>query len=196
MIDGAVRAEALHRVHHVPTIDGFSIAVGVSGPEKGTTVVMLGNRRRFGAYNALCRRLHIAMLRTVVLGATMQLNAKAVIGVLDRLGVSWPLLVGGKAGGDLAWALAANHQEHFSGLVAINSGHPRAPDFSGVIRDNRCPPVEINTTLLVDTSRREVARATGRYVYGDFRVAQLVVGHHRHTTAQLATEIVLRAHAW
>jgi pimeloyl-ACP methyl ester carboxylesterase len=182
----------------VPTIDGYSVAVGVSGPDFGPAVVMFANRPGFGACEAVCRRLHIAMFRTIVISADPRLNAKSVIGVLDTLKIRWALLVAGRIGGGLAWTLAATHPERFKGLVAINHGHPCVPDITGVICDSRCFPVEINTTMLVDTpARHNVARATSRYVYGEFRVAQLLDGRDAEDyTSQLAAEVVLRAYSW
>lgn len=192
------QVRAQEQLHYVPTIEGLSVAVSVSGPATSPVAVMFSARRRLDADDAVLRRLHRALLRTVVIAAHPRLNTKSVISILDALDIPWALLVSGRVGGELAWNLAATRQERFNGLVAINCGHPRVPDITGVIRDNCCPPVEINTTMLVDTrARHAVARATSRYVYGEFRVAQLLDGRHRRESiAQLATEIVLRAYSW
>ncbi len=57
----------------------------------------------------------------------------------------------------------------------IDRGHPRVADLTGVIRDEHCPPVEMNTTALVSTpAARAVAKASQRYVYGDFRLVELL----------------------
>ena len=86
----------------------------------------------------------------------------------------------------------------FTGLVAVDRGHPRVADLAGVIRDHHCPPVEINTTALVSTpAALAVARASQRYVYGDYRVVELLGRRNAHeSTAQLAAEIVLRTSTW
>jgi pimeloyl-ACP methyl ester carboxylesterase len=198
MSASAVHAGVLHRVRRVPTVDGFSIAVGASGADKDPAVVIFAKRRGFGAYDAVCRRLHLARFRTAVIEFHPRLDTKSVIGVLGAFGIPWALLVADGAGGELAWTLAATRPERFKGLVAINCGHPCVPDVTGVVVDDRCPPVEINTTMLVDTSAPPaVAHATSRHVYGEFRVAQLVDGGDvQYSSAQVAAEIVLRAYSW
>jgi pimeloyl-ACP methyl ester carboxylesterase len=106
--------------------------------------------------------------------------------------------VGDRTGADNAWELAATRPDRFTGLVALDRGHPRAPDLSGVIRDERCPPVEINTTVLVSSrATASVADASQRFVYGEHRLVVLP-GRRSATefTAQFAMEIVLRASTW
>ncbi|MET0456232.1 MAG: alpha/beta hydrolase [Mycobacterium sp.] len=183
----------------VHTVDGFPATVDVSGPEKGSVVVLLGAANQGpGAYDAVCERLHTASLRTVVIAPDPRLSAKAVIGILDTLGVRWALLVGDRVGGELAWELAATRLDRFIGLVVVDRGHPRVADQAGAIRDEACPPVEMNTTALVSTpAARAVARASQRYVYGDFRVVELLGRRNAHeSTAQLAAEIVMRTSTW
>ncbi len=181
------------------TIDGFPIPVNVAGPEVGPVVVVLAAARLpLAAYDPLCRRLHTATLRTVVIGADPRLTAKSVIGILDSLGIQCGVVVGDRTGGENAWELAAARPDRFTGLVSVDCGHPRTPDLSGVIRDERCPPVEINTTVLVNSrAAAAVAQASQRFVYGECR---MVVVSGRRTaqefTAQLAMEIVLRASTW
>lgn len=180
-------------------VDGFPVAVDVAGPDKGSVVVVLGAaEQRPAAYDAVCQRLHTASLRTVVISPDPRLSAKAVVGVLDALGVKWALLVGDRIGGELAWELAATRLDKFTGLVAIDRGHPRVADLSGVIRDEHCPPVEMNTTVLVSSpAAAEVARASQRYVYGDFRIVEMLGRRNvQESTAQLAAEIVLRTSNW
>jgi hypothetical protein len=82
--------------------------------------------------------------------------------------------------------------------VVIDRGHPRVADLTGVIRDAHCPPVEMNTTALVSTpAARAVAKASQRYVYGDFRLVDLLGRRNaQESTAQLAAEIVLRTSNW
>ena len=131
------------------------MSVDVAGPEKGSVVVVLGAAHHSpAAYDAVCQRLHTASLRTVVIAPDPRLTAKSVIGVLDALDVKWALLVGDRVGGELAWELAATRLDRFIGLVVIDRGHPRVADPTGVIRDEHCPPVEMNTTALVSTPPR------------------------------------------
>jgi pimeloyl-ACP methyl ester carboxylesterase len=181
------------------TVDGFPVAVSVTGPESGSVVVVLGAAHHApAAYDPVCQRLHTASVRTVVIGPDPRLSAKSVTGILDDLGVRWGLLVGDRVGGELAWELAATRLDRFIGLVVIDRGHPRVADLTGVIRDEQCPPVEMNTTALVSTpAARAVARASQRYVYGDFRLVDLLGRRNAaESTAQLAAEIVLRISSW
>jgi pimeloyl-ACP methyl ester carboxylesterase len=181
------------------TIDGFPVPVSVTGPEKGVVVVILGAEQRApAAYDALCERLHTASLRTVVIGAEPRLTPKSVVGILDALVIGWAVVVGDRTGGELAWELAATRLGRFVGLVAIDRGHPRVPDLDGVIRDEDCPPVEINTTVLASSpAARAVARDSQRFVYAEYRVADLLARHSaQESTAQLAAEIVLRTSTW
>lgn len=181
------------------TVDGFPIPVGVTGPERGSVVVLLSAARQAPtAYDAVCQRLHTAMLRTVVIGADPRLTAKSVVGLLDALDVRSGVLVGDRSGGDCAWELAATRLDRFIGLVAIDRGHPRAPDRNGVVIDEDCPPVEINTTVLASSrADHAVALASQRFVYGDYRVVELARRTNANeSTAQLAGEIVLRSSTW
>lgn len=183
----------------IPTVDGFPIPVDISGPDRGPVVVLLGAAgQATAAYDAVCERLHTANLRTVVLGYDARLSPKSALGVLDVVGVKWAVVVGDRAGAELAWELAASRLDRFTGLVVIDRGHPRAPDASGVIRDEDCPAVEMNTTALVSSSAaRTAARASQRYVYGEFRLVDMLTRRNaQESTAQLAAEIVLRSSTW
>lgn len=181
------------------TVDGFSVPVDVSGPDKGSVVLLLcAAHHAPAAYDAVCQRLHTASLRTIIVGSDPRLTAKSVIGILDALGVKWALLVGDRVGGELAWELAATRLDRFIGLVVIDRGHPCVADASGVVRDEHCPPVELNTTALVSSpAARAVARASQRYVYGDYRMVDLLGRRNNDdSTAQLAAEIVMRSSTW
>ena len=181
------------------TIDGFPVPVDVAGPEKGSAVVLLGAANHSpSSYDAVCARLHTATLRTVIIGPDARLTAKSVVGILDALDVRWALLVGDRVGGELAWELAATRLDRFIGLVVIDRGHPRVADLTGVIRDDHCPPVEMNTTALVSTpAAKAVAKASQRYVYGEFRLVELLGRRNAgDATAQVAAEIVLRTSTW
>ncbi|BBY21541.1 alpha/beta hydrolase [Mycobacterium stomatepiae] len=181
------------------TLDGFPVPVSVSGPEKGVVVVILGDEQReLAAYDAVCERLHTASLRTVVIGLDPRLTPKSVIGILDGLGIGWAVVVGDRAGGDIAWQLAATKLGRFVGLVVVDRGHPRVADVNGVVRDNHCPPVEIGTTVLASTpAGRTVASNSQRFVYADYRSVDLLGRRNaQESTAQLAAEIVLRTSTW
>jgi len=58
--------------------------------------------------------------------------------------------------------------------------------------------VEMNTTALVSTSAaRAVAKASQRFVYGDYRMVDLLGRRNaQESTAQLAAEIVMRTSTW
>lgn len=180
------------------TLDGFPVPVGVSGPEKGVVVVILGDEERApAAYDAVCERLHTASLRTVVIGLDPRLTPKSVVGILDALGIGWAVVVGDRAGGELAWQLAATKLGRFVGLVVIDCGHPRVPDRDGVVRDEHCPAVEIGTTVLFSSPvAGAVARASERFVYAEYRLAHLGRRTVQESTAQWAAEIILRTSTW
>lgn len=181
------------------TVDGFPIPVGIAGPAKGSVVLVLGaTQRALAAYDPMCERLHTASLRTVVIGPDPRLSAKSVVGILDVLDIDWAVLFGDRVGAELAWELAATRLDRFTSLVVIDRGHPRVADLAGVVRDEDCPPVEVNTTALVSTpAAHAVARASQRYVYGHYRVVELLARRNvAQSTAQLAAEIVLRSTTW
>jgi pimeloyl-ACP methyl ester carboxylesterase len=183
----------------IPTVEGFAIPVDVSGPEKASAVVLLcAAQQSTASYDAVCERLHTASLRTIVLGPDPRLTPKSVLGVLDALGVRWAVLFGDRAGAELAWELAASRLDRFTGLVVVDRGHPRVADQAGAVRDEDCPPVEMNTTALVSTAAaRGVAAASQRFVYGDFRLVEMLGRRTaQEATAQLAAEIVLRTSTW
>lgn len=147
------------------------------------------------AYEIVRQRLHLARLRTVVIPAHPELTAKSAVDILDRLRITSGILVGDRAGGELAWDVAAAEQERFTGLVAIDVGHPRVPDAQRMVRDEDCPAVHVDTTVLVSTrAAHGRARASRRYVQGEFRLVELAGPRKSgHFATQLATEIVLRS---
>ncbi|CPR12565.1 hypothetical protein BN971_03864 [Mycobacterium bohemicum DSM 44277] len=180
------------------TLDGLAVPVAVGGPEKGVVVLLLGDEHRSPhAYDGVCDRLHTASLRTVVVGFDPRLTAKSVVGILDALGIGWAVVVGDRAGGELAWELAATRLGRFVGLVVIDRGHPRVANTEGAVADEHCPPVEVGTTALVSSpAARQVARDSDRFVYSDYRVVELGGRNPQESTAQLAAEIVLRTSSW
>lgn len=183
----------------IPTVDGFAVPVDIAGPETGSVVVLLGAAQQpAAAYEALCERLHTANLRTVVMVTDPRLTPKSVLGIMDVIGVRWAVLVGDRAGADLAWELAASRLDRFTGLVVIDRGHPRVADSSGHQGVSDCPPVEMNTTALVSSpAARATVAASQRFVYGDFRMVDMLARRNvSESTAQLAAEIVMRTSTW
>lgn len=180
------------------TVDGFGVPVAVSGPDRGSYVVLLcAAQHAPAAYDTLCQRLHTAAVRTIVIGADPRMNTKSVLAVLDSLEMPSGVIVGDRIGAELAWEVAAARPDRFTGLVVIDRGHPRVADPHGVIRDPDCPPVEVNTTALVTSpASRAVAKASQRFVYSDFRLVEYGRRNAAVAVAQLAAEIVLRTSTW
>ena len=184
----------------IRTVDGFGLPVAVTGPGTGPCVLMLGAAQHPPAgYDGLCKRLHNSAARTVLVGGDPRLHSKIVIEVLDALEIPSGVLFGDRFGAELAWEVAAAHPERFIGMVVVDRGHPRVPDPHGVTRDIDCPPVEINTTILVSNpATRAAAKASQRFVYSDFRLVEFGGRNAKAemVTAQLAAEIVLRTSTW
>ncbi|MCH9734075.1 MAG: alpha/beta hydrolase [Actinomycetia bacterium] len=181
------------------TVDGFEVTVEVAGPDNGAVVVLLPAAQQApAAYAGVCERLHTSSLKTVIVGPDPRVTAKTVVGILDELDIGWALLVGDRLGAELAWELAATRLDRFTGLVVIDRGHPRAADSAGVVRSENCPPVELSTTALVSTdAAATVAKASQRFVYGDYRIVELLGRRSAaDSTAQLAAEIVMRSSTW
>lgn len=180
----------------LPPNDGSRLPVTVSGPVRGGVVIMIAQAPHGAQYCDIVReRLHVAMFKTVVIPAHTRLTTKSVIGFLDQLKIAGGLLVADGVSGELAWDLVATARERFTGLVAIDSGHARVPNVKGVIRDRDCPAVQVDTTVLFSTkAARDVAHASRRHVHAEFRLVEVAGPRRsRHFTAQLATEIVVRA---
>ena len=181
------------------TVDGIPVQVSVTGPEKGPYVVVLGAAQHApAAYDAVCQRLHTASVRTVVIGHDPRLHPKAVVGLLDALDVRWGVLVGDRAGAELAWELAATRLDRFTGLVVVDRGHPRVPDPQR--RDPR-PGLPAGRDQHHGSGQHpggpRVAKASQRYVYSDYRLVEFAGRRNAaESTAQLAAEIVLRTSTW
>jgi len=194
MIDAPVSNQGSRRP--VATVDGAQVSVTLSGPVRGRTIIMLEEPDQHStAQDVLRERLQVAMFRTVSVPVHDGLSAKSIVGFLDQLRITGGLLVGDGTGAELAWDLAVGHRGRFTGLVAIDCGHPGVPNTNGVIREKDCPAVELDTTILAGgRSAHAVARASRRHVHADFRLVDVAGPRSsRHFTAQLATEIVMRA---
>ncbi|ATL69156.1 alpha/beta hydrolase [Nocardia terpenica] len=173
--------------------------VRVGGPQSRHTVLLLPDAGDpADVYDRVSARLHNSDLRTIAVESVDELDAPTVYALLDELGVPWANLVGSGAGADLAWQLCARGFGRFIGLVAVGSGHPAAPGPDGTVADPGCPAVEIPTTV-VATKRlpRAVADASGRHVYGEFRITTVEsAAPATEADHELATEIVLRSGQW
>lgn len=195
MVD-ATRPQYHSSTHLLQSIDGYRVPVTVSGPDTGRAVIMLDEAPQcVGPYALVRERLHVAAFRTISVHPQAGLTPKCVVDILDQLEVAGGLLVGDGHGGELAWKLAATQRQRFTGLVVVDAGHPGVPGIDGRVRDSHCPTVELDTTILVGTAASDrVARASRRYVQGEFRLVELAgVRASRHFTAQVTTEIVMRA---
>ncbi|MFF0487690.1 alpha/beta hydrolase [Nocardia sp. NPDC004068] len=173
--------------------------VRVGGPQSRHTVLLLpdtGNPP--DVYDALSARLHNSDLRTVAIESIDGLDPAGVYAILDDLGVPWANVVGCGAGAELAWQLCSRGFGRFMALVAAGRGHPAVPGADGGVLDSGCPAVEIPTTVVATkTLPRAVAEASGRHVYGEFRVAEVdVADPAAEADHELATEIVLRSGMW
>ena len=181
------------------TVDGFGVLVDVSGPDRGSYVVLLcAVQHAPAAYETLCQRLHTAAVRTIVIGTDPRMHTKSVIAILDTLEVPSGVLVGDRFGAELAWEVAAARPDRFTGLVVIDRAHPRVADPNAVIRNPDCAPVEVNTTALVTSpGSRAMAKAGQRFIYSDYRIVDYAGRRNAAVaTAQLAAEIVLRSSTW
>ncbi|MBF6329439.1 alpha/beta hydrolase [Nocardia transvalensis] len=173
--------------------------VRVSGPQSRHTVLLLPDAGDPpDVYDEVCTRLHTSDLRTIAIEDIDGLDIQAVYALLDDLGVPWAHLVGCGAGATLAWQLGGRGFGRFIGLVAAGRGHPAAPAADGTIADPTCPAVELPTTVVATKQLPwSVAEASGRFVFGEFRVAQADVTDPATEAAhELATEIVLRSGLW
>lgn len=180
----------------VTTVGGTPMSVTVDGPAFGRTIIMLEEPARNAlGHDNVRERLQVAMCRIVTIPVDGELSTKSIIGILDQLRIAGGLLVGAGSGAELAWQLAARCRERFTGLVAIDRGHPRVPNAEGHVRDADCPAVEVDTTILFEGSLAHgIARGSRRHVHGDFRLVDLAgPPGSRHFASQLATEIVMRA---
>ena len=121
---------------------GLTFDVHRSGPSRGPWVVLLhGFPVNSMCWDKVLPRIHDAGLRTLTIdqrgyspGARpenvedyrLDKLVDDVLGVLGHLNVAYSMLVGHDWGGIVAWHLAAKHPDHFTGLVAVSTGHPSA----------------------------------------------------------------------
>ncbi|WP_225726369.1 MULTISPECIES: alpha/beta fold hydrolase [unclassified Nocardia] len=181
------------------TVGDRTWTVRVDGPESRHTVLLLpGAGDPVDVYDRVCARLHNSDLRTIAVESLDGLDQAGVHAILDELKVPWVNVAGRGAGATLAWQVAAGGMGRFVSLVVADRGHPALPGADGVVLDASCRPVELPTTMLVTKGlSRAIADASGRNVYGEFRVVQVDVDNvATEADHEMATEIVLRTSLW
>jgi hypothetical protein len=181
------------------TVGDRTWTVRVDGPESRHSVLLLPDAGDpVDVYDQVCARLHTSDLRTIAVESVSDLDTAGVHAILDELGVPWVNVAGRGAGAELAWQLCASGFGRFISLVVADRGHPAAPGADGKVADATCRPVELPATMLVTKNLpRAVADASGRYVYGEFRVVEIDVDNvATEADHELATEIVLRTSLW
>ncbi|MBF6173875.1 alpha/beta hydrolase [Nocardia blacklockiae] len=180
-------------------VENRAWTVRVDGPQSRHTVLLLPDAGDpIDVYDRVCARLHTSDLRTIAVESLDDLDRTGVYAILDDLGVPWANLVGVGAGAALAWQLSARGFGRFIGLVAAGRAHPAVAGADGKPADPACPAVELPTTVIATKDLpRSAADASGRHVFGEFRVTQVDVAHvATEADQELATEIVLRSGLW
>jgi hypothetical protein len=181
------------------TVGDRAWTVRVDGPESRHSVLLLPDAGDpVDVYDQVCARLHNSDLRTIAVESIADLDPAGVQAILDELGVPWVNVAGRGAGAQLGWQMCAGGFGRFISLVVADRGHPAVAAADGSVLDATCRPLEVAATVLVTKNLpRSVADASGRYVYGEFRVVEIDVGNVATEAAQeLATEIVLRTSLW
>lgn len=181
------------------TVGDRAWTVRVDGPSTRHNVLLLPDADDpADVYDTVCARLHESDLQTVVVESVDGLEPDAVHAILDELELPYVNVAGRGAGAALAWRVCAGRFGRFMSLVVADHGHPAVPDAAGVTADAACPPLELPVTLLVTKNLpRATADASGRHVYGEFRVVPLEVDNVATEAGnELATEIVLRTSLW
>ena len=181
------------------TVGDQARTVRVDGPSSRHNVLLLPDADDpADVFDTVCTRLHESDLQTIVVESTEGLDPAGVLTILDELDLPYVNVAGRWSGAELAWRVCAGRFGRFMSLVVADHGHPAVPDADGRVPDASCPPLELPVTMLVTKSLpRATADASGRYVYGEFRVVPLEV-HNIATEAghEFATEIVLRTSLW
>ncbi|MFE3546636.1 alpha/beta hydrolase [Nocardia sp. NPDC059177] len=181
------------------TVGDQAWTVRVDGPSSRHNVLLLPDTDDpADVFDQVCARLHESDLQTVVVESVAGLEPAGVHAILDALELPYVNVAGRGAGAALAWRVCAGRFGRFMSLVVADHGHPAVPAADGTVSDATCPPLELPVTMLVTKSLpRATADASGRYVYGEFRVVPLEVDNVATEGAhELATEIVLRTSLW
>ncbi|GAA5056214.1 alpha/beta hydrolase [Nocardia callitridis] len=182
------------------TVGDQAWTVRVDGPQSRHSVLLLPDvDDRPDAYDQVCARLHNSDLRTYAVESIDGLDPVNITGLLDELELPWGVNIAGRgAGAALGWLVCSGGFGRFQSLVVADRGHPASPGADGVVPVPDTRPVEVPTTMLVTKNvPRSVADASGRYVYGEFRVVEIDVDDVAAEAAtEFATEIVLRTSLW
>lgn len=181
------------------TVGDRAWTVRVDGPSSRHNVLLLPDADDpADVFDAVCARLHESDLQTIVVESVDGLDPATVHALLDALEMPYVNVAGRGAGAALAWRVCAGRFGRFMSLVVADHGHPAVPDAQGNAPDAACPPLELPVTMLVTKSlHRAIADASGRFVYGEFRVVPLEVDNIATEAGhELATEIVLRTSLW
>jgi hypothetical protein len=181
------------------TVGDRAWTVRVDGPQSRHSVLLLPDASDpVDVYDQVCARLHNSDLRTIAVESIEGLDSAGVTAILDEIGVPWANVAARGTGADLAWRACATGFGRFISLVVADRGHPAATGADGTVADATVPPVELPTTILVTKNLpRAVADASGRFVYGEFRVVDIDVDNvATEADHELVTEIVLRTSLW
>ncbi|TDP41681.1 hypothetical protein [Nocardia ignorata] len=181
------------------TVGDQAWTVRVDGPSSRHNVLLLPDADDpADVFDKVCARLHESDLQTVVVESVEGLEPAGVHTILDELELPYVNVAGRGTGAALAWRVCAGRFGRFMSLVVADHGHPAVPGADGTIPDPACPPLELPVTMMVTKSLpRATADASGRFVYGEFRVVPLEVDNIATEAGhELATEIVLRTSLW
>lgn len=181
------------------TVGDRAFTVRVDGPETRHTVLLLPDEGDpVDGYDQVVSRLTTSDLRTLAIESIDGLTPADVPVLLDELGVPYAHIAGRGVGAELAWQVCSGSFGRYISMVVADRAHPAVPATDGTAADPDCRPMELPVTVLVTKGLdRATAEASGRFVYGEFRVVEVDVDNVATEAAhELATEIVLRTSLW
>ncbi|WP_040797394.1 hypothetical protein [Nocardia higoensis] len=181
------------------TVGDRAFTVRVDGPETRHTVLLLPDvDDPVDGYDEVVSRLTTSDLRTLVVESIEGLTPADVPLLLDELGVPYAHVAGRGAGAELAWRTCSGPFGRYISMVVADRAHPAVPGPGGAPGDPDCRPLELPVTVLVTKGLdRAAAEASGRFVYGEFRIVEIEADNVATDAAhELATEIVLRTSLW
>ncbi|AXK89859.1 MULTISPECIES: hypothetical protein [Nocardia] len=181
------------------TVGDRTFTVRVDGPETRHTVLLLPDvGDPVDVFDQVVARLTTSDLRTLAVESVEGLEPADVHALLDALGVPYAHVAGRGAGAEIGWQLCSGPFGRFISLVVADRAHPAVPGPDGTVADTHCRPLELPVTVLVTKGLpRPVADASGRHVYGEFRVVEVDVDNvATEADHEMATEIVLRTSLW
>src|SRR5690606_6704656 len=181
------------------TLGERTVTVRVDGPHTRHTVLLLPDAGDpADAYDEVVARLTTSDLRTLAVESVEGRTPADVPALLDELGVPYAHVAGRGAGAELAWRTCAGPFGRYISMVVADRPHPAVPGPGGAPADPDCRPLELPVTVLVTKGLdRAAAEASGRHVYGEFRLVEVEADDVAAEAAhELATEIVLRTSLW